>query len=412
MIKKLLVLLFPLLGYASDAPVDVGANPVEIIDSTASEITKANPFNVQIDIAGAVIDPRTRTWNLGFGFDSVTAFQGGSWAVNASQSGAWNVTLLAGSATIGSLNNISGTISLPTGASTAAKQDTGNTSLAAIQTSDASIDSKTPPKGAATTANSTPVNIASDQTVNTSVTSSVLPTGAATSANQTTEISNLGTIGTNTANTASNTSTQITQLSAIFAAQANGTQKSQVVNSAGTSVDATAMTAGSASSLVGLWANAKPALLNGTTYDPQRSVQGLGNGTTGGGLPAGVSYGQYSPTLPTPASNTYTAIQTDLNGRLYNVPAEAGSTASSSATVGVTSGSALTANATRKGLSLVNASSAKISCSFGATAVLNAGITLYPGGSYSMKPEEYSAAALNCIASLAASPLSIQEWTK
>lgn len=41
-------------------------------------------------------------------------------AVPASQSGTWNI------------NNVSGTVSLPTGASTAAKQDTGNASLASI----------------------------------------------------------------------------------------------------------------------------------------------------------------------------------------------------------------------------------------------------------------------------------------
>lgn len=56
----------------------------------------------------------------------------------ASQSGTWNVT------------NVSGTVSLPTGASTAAKQDTGNTSLSSIDTkvstsntSLSSIDTKT-----------------------------------------------------------------------------------------------------------------------------------------------------------------------------------------------------------------------------------------------------------------------------
>jgi hypothetical protein len=50
----------------------------------------------------------------------VVAQTGATWAVT--QSGTWNIT------------NISGTVSLPTGASTAANQGTGNTALAAIQT--------------------------------------------------------------------------------------------------------------------------------------------------------------------------------------------------------------------------------------------------------------------------------------
>lgn len=65
--------------------------------------------------------------------------------VNAAQSGTWNI------------NNITGTVSLPTGASTSALQTAGNASLA-------SIDAKTPPLGQTTMANSSPVTIASDQT--------------------------------------------------------------------------------------------------------------------------------------------------------------------------------------------------------------------------------------------------------
>lgn len=74
-----------------------------------------------------------RTWTLASGTDSVSAVQSGTWttgrtwtlssgtdSVAAVQSGTWNI------------NNISGTISLPTGASTAANQATANTSLASI----------------------------------------------------------------------------------------------------------------------------------------------------------------------------------------------------------------------------------------------------------------------------------------
>lgn len=68
-----------------------------------------------------------------------------SGTVAATQSGTWNI------------NNVSGTVSLPTGAATSALQTTGNTSLS-------SIDTKTPALGQTTMAGSTPVAIASNQT--------------------------------------------------------------------------------------------------------------------------------------------------------------------------------------------------------------------------------------------------------
>lgn len=64
--------------------------------------------------------------------------------VPAAQSGTWNI------------NDVSGTVSLPTGAATALKQDTGNTSLS-------SIDGKTPSLGQALMAASVPVAISSNQ---------------------------------------------------------------------------------------------------------------------------------------------------------------------------------------------------------------------------------------------------------
>jgi hypothetical protein len=65
-------------------------------------------------------------------------------AIPASQNGTWNI------------NNISGTVSLPTGAATAANQTTANTSLS-------SIDGKLNSLGQKTAANSVPVVIASNQ---------------------------------------------------------------------------------------------------------------------------------------------------------------------------------------------------------------------------------------------------------
>lgn len=73
-----------------------------------------------------------------------TTTQPVSGTVSAIQSGSWSLT------------NISGTISLPTGASTSALQTTGNSSLS-------SIDTKVPALGQAVMASSVPVTIASNQ---------------------------------------------------------------------------------------------------------------------------------------------------------------------------------------------------------------------------------------------------------
>lgn len=80
--------------------------------------------------------------------------------------------LPAGTNNLGSITNITGTVSLPTGASTSALQTQISAQLPATL-------------GAHVTAASLAVNIASDQTVPVSLSSVPLPTGAATAANQT-----------------------------------------------------------------------------------------------------------------------------------------------------------------------------------------------------------------------------------
>jgi hypothetical protein len=82
-----------------------------------------------------------------------------------------------------------------------------------------------------------------------------------------------------------------------------------------------------------------------------------------------------------------------------------------SVSVGVASASAVAANATRKGLVLINLSSARISFGFGSTAVLDSGITLYPGDSYSMDEYSFDLGVVNAIASAAASSLAVQEYS-
>lgn len=80
------------------------------------------------------------------------------------------------------------------------------------------------------------------------------------------------------------------------------------------------------------------------------------------------------------------------------------------AAVGVLSGEVVAANASRKGLCLVNTSTARISLGFGAPAVLDSGVTLYPGGSFDMNEFSFTVGAVNAIASAALSNLAIQEY--
>lgn len=80
------------------------------------------------------------------------------------------------------------------------------------------------------------------------------------------------------------------------------------------------------------------------------------------------------------------------------------------ATVGVASAQAVAANALRKGLILTNNSTANISLAFGATAVSGRGVVLYPGGVFFMDEYMFTTAAVNAIATAAASNLGVQEW--
>jgi hypothetical protein len=104
------------------------------------------------------------------------------------------------------------------------------------------------------------------------------------------------------------------------------------------------------------------------------------------GLPAG--------TNALGSVNTKTALT-------FNAPA--------AASVGVASAQALASNVNRKGAVFVNTSVNTISCAVGATAVLNAGVTLIAGAAWNMNEYSFGTGAVNCIASAAASNLSIQE---
>lgn len=81
------------------------------------------------------------------------------------------------------------------------------------------------------------------------------------------------------------------------------------------------------------------------------------------------------------------------------------------ASVGTVSAQIVAANASRKGLILVNTSTAHISLGFGVAAVLDSGITLYPAGAFNMGYLDFDIGAVNAIASAAASNIAIQEYS-
>lgn len=103
-----------------------------------------------------------------------------------------------------------------------------------------------------------------------------------------------------------------------------------------------------------------------------------------------------------------------VTGRLKveGTPGYSTITASSptSAAVANTSGLVVAANASRKGLVIVNVGSANVSLGFGSAAVANSGVTLTPNGVYEMDDYLFTTAAVNAI-SPTSSTVAIQEYT-
>lgn len=114
-------------------------------------------------------------------------------------------------------------------------------------------------------------------------------------------------------------------------------------------------------------------------------------------------------TVDSSALPTGAATEATLSTLLITALTAASPTAVS---VGTGSGQVVAANANRKGLVLINTSTGKMSLGFGATAVLNSGITLMPsGGTFVMDPHLFSTAVVNAIAANAASNLAVQEYS-
>lgn len=118
----------PALGQALAA----ASTPVVL---TAAQISTLTPLSTVAVTQSTSPWVTSRNWTLASGSDSVASVQSGTWtvarswtlasgtdSVSAVQSGTWNIT------------NISGTISLPTGAATSANQTTANSSLSSLDT--------------------------------------------------------------------------------------------------------------------------------------------------------------------------------------------------------------------------------------------------------------------------------------
>lgn len=159
------------ISRGSEATVSF-TTPQEVIinkNDDSIEVFQANPDNLNANANIQVANTDVSNAN-----PVPVSDAGGSLTVDgtvaATQSGTWN------------LNNISGTVSLPTGASTAALQTTGNTSLS-------SINGKLNSLGQKTAAASMPVVLASDQPT--------LPTsqvGYSTASNTTPTITNASSV--------------------------------------------------------------------------------------------------------------------------------------------------------------------------------------------------------------------------
>lgn len=112
----------------------------------------------------------------------------------------------------------------------------------------------------------------------------------------------------------------------------------------------------------------------------------------------------------TSATSTPVVLASDQSVIPVNTKTDLTPSAPTAASVGVTSAQILAANASRKGLILVNTSDNRISLGFGSPAVLDSGATLYPQGAFNMAEYDFDLSAVNAIASVAGSNISIQEY--
>lgn len=535
--KYLLLFLVPLQLYAASGAVLV----LNFKDIPFPATQNVNVTNSSIPVTQSGLWSMGRTWALLNTTDSITSFQGGAWTIantvfGSTQSGTWttgrtwNLSSAADSVTVTGSVGVTGTVAatqsgawnvgvtssvLPTGASTAAKQDTGNTSLA-------SIDSKLSSLGQKTSANSAPVVLASDQSaipVSQSGTFTVMQGNAPWSVSQSGNwsfrlqdgsgnaitsqangIQRALDIGINVAGVqidprviraltsadvvsavqsgswtvqqgsapwsvsqsgtwttgrtwtlASGTDSVAAVQSGIWNArmqdgagnaitsQVNGAQRTldvgidvggtqvdprsirsltssdtvTVVQPTAASLNTTAVT--TAGATISTSANQTNGTQKSQTVDASGNIQPAGD-TNARGIFSKIGDGTNAATVKA-ASTAAVAADTALvvaispnNLPIISTKTPLTANSPAAATVGVTSAQALAVNTSRKGLVIQNLSVNTVSIAFGVAAVLNSGITLYPGGVYYADEFSFSTAVVNAIASGASSVISIQEY--
>lgn len=332
------------------------------------------------------------------------------------ESADYSVVLPNGSATnlIVYLDGIATGGSLPSGAATADKQDTGNTSLA-------SIDSKFPSKGQTTMSASVPVAIASNQTaVPISAASLPLPSGAATAVTQgSTTSGQSGTLALGAVTTAAPTyTTAQTSPFSLTTAGALRVNAAQLPTALGATTKAASLSVAPATDSVGTAGSA-----SSTVY----SVQGVASGTnlpvsqaTAANLKAQVFGGATigsapsgNPVLIAGSDGSFVwNILVDGYGSIRNNPASSSSTSTSTVAGSSSSGTLLASNASRRGVSLSNNSSAILYLLFSSgTASASANNVIIPPNTSWFMPQPIYTGQINCIWASAAGQAYIVEIT-
>lgn len=138
-------------------------------------------------------------------------------------------------------------------------------------------------------------------------------------------------------------------------------------------------------------------------------VRNIPSGTQSVLLVAGAALaGKFGIDQTTPGTTNKVAIGVD---GIVSTKTALTANAPATASVGVASASALASNAGRKGLIIVNVSTATVCFGIAASAaVLNSGICLQPGATWNMNEYSFTTGTINAIASGAASTISIQEF--
>lgn len=300
-----------------------------------------------------------RTWSLSTGSDSVNAAQSGSWtagrtwtlssgtdSVAAAQSGAWNIT------------NISGTVSLPTGAAT----ESSLVKLPVTQGSTTSGQSGPLVQGAVTTAapsyttaQTSPLSLTTAGALRTDVSGTVTANqgGAPWSENQT----QINGVAVSTGNGTVDTGTQRVAIAS---------------NNTAFSVNAAQSGTWNINNVSGTVSLPTGAALDASVTTVQGTVA-AGTAATKSELSGGV----YNSTLPTLTNGQQAATQVDTKGRILVGPNTSGSHTTGNVSTVIT----LTAPANAAGflLQASDANGANMRWAVGSTATTSLGNQLQPG---------------------------------